>query len=154
MFSSISGSRIGSCPASNTMYYYAAAREERSEEKERGGKKHLEFKIQITVNIKETGAREHILVRPLNYWDTSGPCTFLPFLKKSADGWQPVLPDGCRGPSSSCAVTASSLSGIYLSTACLCGMLSGNGVSWKCLGPNFVNVGSQQSPPFAQSPGS
>lgn len=154
MFSSVSGSRIGSCPASNTMYYHAAAREERSEEKERGKKRHLEFKTQITVSIKETGTREHILVRPLNYWGTGGPRTFLPFLKKSANGWRSVLHDDCTGPSSSSGVTASSLSGICLSTACLCGMLSGNDVSWECLGPNFVNFGSQQSPPFAQGSGS
>lgn len=36
-----------------------AAREARSEEKkERGGKKHLEFKIYTTVSIKETGAEK------------------------------------------------------------------------------------------------
>lgn len=45
------------------MYYYEAARQERSEEKERGKKKHLEFKIQITVSITETGTRENILKR-------------------------------------------------------------------------------------------
>lgn len=122
--------------------------------KKEGKKRHLEFKIQITVSIKETGTREHILVRPLNYWGTGGPRTFLPFLKKSANGWQSVLRDDCTGPSSSSGVTASSLSGICLSTACLRGMLSGNDISWECLGPNFVNFGSQQSPPFAQSSGS
>lgn len=40
-----------------------AAREERWEGKKKGKKKHLEFKIQITVSIKETGTRENTFKR-------------------------------------------------------------------------------------------
>lgn len=44
-----------------------AAREQRSEVKKKEEKKHLEFKIQITVSIKETGTRETTLKKHLGY---------------------------------------------------------------------------------------
>lgn len=64
MFSSVSGSRIGSCPASNTMYYDSSRQRGKVKGKmKEEKKKHLEFRIQIVVSIKDTGTRENTLKR-------------------------------------------------------------------------------------------
>lgn len=76
------------------------AREERSEGKKKEEKKHLEFKIQITVSsIKESGTGENTLKRQWDYRNTKWALK-IPALPttKTAKVWPSVLSDECTGP--------------------------------------------------------
>lgn len=146
MFSSVSGSRIGSCPASNTMYYYGAARAERSEgKKKEDKKKHMEFRIQITVSIKETGTTENTFKRLLNYWDAK--CA-MHTPASSKENCKPLMVSPTAttawGPGRSFwryrrRMPLHSMAFHPTMSACAA-LLSGNAVSWEHVGPRLYNL--------------